>query len=337
MKKLILHIGLHKTGSTAVQETLHKNRGIGLKHGLHYPAFTANFSRALCGIFGPDQHKLLVNQLSGHDTPEKFARARKATSKRLLNDLSTIAEPTTLISGEDATALPLLDVGALSRFFHSMFDEVKILAYVRPPRAHINSIIQQKIRKGERLGKLLKDPPAPLYRARLEPYYNVFGAENITVKAFAPKTLHRQCIVADVLNQMGFDDELYDKLTVDRKNDTLSWPATFYLNAINKDLPIYVDGKPNRKRERHLISNARKITGEKFALPYSYLNQGCSEYTDDIAWVEEKLGVKLSPLDIQPGEADDRPLAHFIAEKREEAFISLSRYLHDLNLQPATK
>jgi len=331
MKKLVLHIGLHKTGTTAVQETLHENRNIGLKHGFHYPAFTANFSRALYGVFGPEPHKLLINQLNGLDTAEKFAAPRRNTRARLIREFSAIEDTTTLVSAEDATALPLLDVNALAEFLRPFFDKIEILAYVRAPRSQINSMIQQQVRKGFELEQLLAAPPAIQYRERLEPYFSVFGAKNVSVKPFAPNLLHRECIIADVLHHIEFSDTLYNQLAIVRKNDALSWPATLYLNALNKKLPLYENGKINKKRQKHLIANARKIKGEKFALPYSYLNQVCSAHTEDIAWVEEKLGTKLEPIDVQPNDTAELPLEKFIEEKSDQAFISLARHLHDVN------
>ncbi|MFM8329186.1 MAG: hypothetical protein ACKN80_02965, partial [Actinomycetales bacterium] len=39
MKKLIIHVGFHKSGTTALQESFHLNRKELEKHGVSYPEF----------------------------------------------------------------------------------------------------------------------------------------------------------------------------------------------------------------------------------------------------------------------------------------------------------
>jgi hypothetical protein len=41
IKKIFVHIGVHKTGSTSIQQMLGRNREILIKHGFLYPVFKA--------------------------------------------------------------------------------------------------------------------------------------------------------------------------------------------------------------------------------------------------------------------------------------------------------
>jgi len=327
LRKLIFHIGLHKTGSTTIQDTLYWQREKGLKFGLHYPDITANLSRVLYTCFSEYGHTLRLNKLHGLDTPEKLRTPIETGLSTIQKKTSAIEEPKTIISAEGATRLPILDVQKLADWLSQFFDEIDVLAYVRPPRALLNSLFQQEIRSGERLDALAKDPPVIDYRARLQPYLDVFG-DKVSLKIFSRDKLLKNCIVADILSQMGVDPALYEQLDIKRKNMSLSWPATLYLDAINSEIPIDIDGKPNKARQKHLITNARNISGEKFALPYEFLNSICAQQVEDIKWMEQQLGVKLDTYDLKPDGITD--FSSFLQDQREQSFPTLARHLHDL-------
>ena len=327
MGKLTLHIGLHKTGSTTIQEGLYKKRGLALKHGLYYPIYSSNYSRVFYSVFSDHGHNLLINKQAGLDTQEKLAPIKLQSLERLKEQFSDQRAPVTLLSGEGITRLPLLDVDALKSWIEQFYDDISVIAYVRPPCSLLSSMFQQEIRMGQTLETLIQDPPVIEYRARLDPFFKAFG-DRMLVKPYFRPLLHNNCIVADLLNHMGFDDSLHSALELDQRNEALSWPATLYLSALNNRLPIYVDGKPNPARQKKLITNARALDGDKFCLPTPYLKQICDTQRDDIQWMEQKLGLSLADIDQQATD-DEADIDTVIAARKAEALEKLSCEFHD--------
>jgi hypothetical protein len=62
MRNLILHIGMHKTGSSSIQQILFENREVLLKHDCYYPeSILMNHSHSLYTLFSSHAEKYHIN------------------------------------------------------------------------------------------------------------------------------------------------------------------------------------------------------------------------------------------------------------------------------------
>ena len=101
---LLLHIGPPKTGSTAIQQTLHESREALAAHGVLYPGTRRRARSASSAILGSgpavgrerpriEQWRALVEEIDQSDLPvaclshENFSRADDAAVERILADL----------------------------------------------------------------------------------------------------------------------------------------------------------------------------------------------------------------------------------------------------------
>lgn len=119
MRHLILHIGNHKTGTTAIQRWLASNEGLLASRGiqcLHRPG-------------EPQVHSYLGACTPAAIFPEGFKLNRPETFRE---DLEALSAPTVVISSENFSFFvqegPIAELAAILR---PMFDKISIIAYLR--------------------------------------------------------------------------------------------------------------------------------------------------------------------------------------------------------------
>src|SRR6187431_1743567 len=121
--RCVLHIGMHKTGSTSIQQSL---KGFADDHFL-YADFGShgNHSLPMYTLFSgrPEHHHL--HRVAGRDQ-NYVTEYAKRTLAALDKSIERAGSRTLLISGEDIGPLAPDDVETLAAFFHQRFKQVEI-------------------------------------------------------------------------------------------------------------------------------------------------------------------------------------------------------------------
>lgn len=342
MVKLILHVGMQKTEGHLLQKTLFRQRYILEQHGLNYLRYTADYSRPLLTLFSDHAHKLRGNVERGYNTQKKLEEPKKKISRAIEQLLSQQDHSTVIMSGDGLTSLPMMNVGRLASFLKPFFDAMEIVAYVRPPSDYVINSIEEAIRAGACLEDQLKAPPLPNYQAKLEPYQKAFGTHNVSLKIFDKSSLHHGCIVADFLKHIGAADSLYQSLNVQKTDIPLSKPAVFYMDTINRNLPVYHSGNANPTRGINPLLGARTIEGEAFTLPGYYLNSIFSKASDDINWIKAQMPDQATWQAMEDRAAEENEhlletkdqtetssmIHDFLAQERMSVQDNLALYIH---------
>lgn len=137
MKQLILHCGLHKTGTTAVQNFLTANRGALLRHGVLYPR--AGTPENLTG-----QHNLAweLGRMRHFRTPF-------GTIDALFDEIGSF-DGRVIVSSEDfeTSILHPERWARLAGRAQAMGFEVLFVVYLRDVVPHLESVYLQKLRSG---------------------------------------------------------------------------------------------------------------------------------------------------------------------------------------------
>ncbi|MEL7342883.1 MAG: hypothetical protein AAGM67_20530, partial [Bacteroidota bacterium] len=118
-KTLYLHIGTHKTGSTAIQQTLANNRTLLLNNGYLYP------ESATIG-YG---HHQLPSAISGEHSTKFAARAEDNSLATLLDELNATPTPNIIISSENFCRLSANEIHKVKKTFASF--HIEIIVYLR--------------------------------------------------------------------------------------------------------------------------------------------------------------------------------------------------------------
>jgi hypothetical protein len=170
-RRLFLHIGVHRTGTTAIQRLLHNNRERLAAQDVHYGFQTEN-------------HTWLASGLQNED-----AEAGKIVDM-IIKDALSAGKGTTIISGEDLCRIAYVDrLAPLKAHF-----EVRVIVYLRRQDSWLESWYNQNIRWPWELETSRFTPDRFLerraqfhwldYGAMLRRWIEVFGQGNVDVRVF---------------------------------------------------------------------------------------------------------------------------------------------------------
>lgn len=293
MKQLILHIGMHKTGTTALQETLHAARRDLVSHGINYLDMGANHSQPLFSIFGEKLTAYRANLKAGLDTKEAIASYASDAKARLQRLLSENTAPVTIISAEDLSLLRRPAVPKLRDFLSPYFDSILVVAYVRRPVSFINSLAVQAVKGGATLKALHENPPSPDYQWRFNKFLQAFGEQQMRLRLYDPATLKAGSVVTDFFELASLPHSALPTADEPILNKSLSAPAVNFLSETNKRTPMYIDDKLNPARPAGLIEEAATMAGDPFSLPEELIEATLKANDWDIGWMEKKLGTTL--------------------------------------------
>ena len=227
--KVILHIGLQKTATSALQAFFCANR-----RQLEYDGFTyLHPSEYGHGDFPtPSFHNCIAGTIG--DFPSNFSKLSDASLRHLKRIIDTEDRPI-LISGEEFSRTR--DVGRIYDFFG---EHTLIVMYLREQSDWAQSMYNQRnkilfTRCDERLFYEDMLTPSDLFQflkkegsSRIlrfdrltQAWSEAFGRENVIVRPFAPESFSNKSIAGDFLSILGIDDlSAYNE--VPRVNESIS-------------------------------------------------------------------------------------------------------------------
>ena len=254
--KCVIHIGLHKTGSSAIQDFLNN-----YEDESNFYADLAdegnlghrNHSVPFVGLFKNDynQYKtFLDHELSDSE----IQKIKKSWEKKLhLSLKKSISEKKNIFfSGEEIGNLRNDEASTMINFIKNYHDNILVIGYIRDPISYARSAFQQKLKSG------LANIPQVLnqkFVSKCNKFINILGAENVLVKEFSRKTLKNGNIIDD------FADIFFLKNNADyaySNNSSLSGNAIKILFTFNK----YIDNSSHsisHFERRRAVSILRKI------------------------------------------------------------------------------
>ncbi|TDK50897.1 hypothetical protein [Antarcticimicrobium luteum] len=231
MKRLFLHIGFNKTGSTSLQKTLARNAGALAEQGILYP-------------YDPQapymqrwQHAPLAAAVPGRTlswlVPKKRATLTEAFPT-LRGRLEHGAFETLLLSSEGfgETAMGQEKIRWLKRQFPGF--DISVIAYIRRQDAYFLSAYQEGIKAGRTRPFDFADhaDAKDLYFGRrLAPWRAVFGSEKVIVRPFDPQVWPEGELFFDFLRTIGADTAAMTPEPPE--NEGLDYRAVEFMRQLN--------------------------------------------------------------------------------------------------------
>lgn len=308
---LILHIGHYKTGTTALQVFCAANRELLARQGLVYaerPVKHAKHSALALALL----HQAGVSTLMhGYQatTPAPDLWADVFAQARALNGGAL------LVSSEEFIRLGAHPgaVDGLRAVFAAASDlRVRVIAYLRPPQAHLTSWFNQLVKMGVPVEGFEVAPGRQIeavhwdYALALRPWVRLFGAENVIVRPFGEALRHGDALFED------------------------------FLGALGHSLPILAEapqGDPNPRLDDRLVEIRRALTNSGLARPTleAVLSRARTALTDegadfDAISAQSRAGIEaLAALGLH--DFDPAPLLADLPRPRPQAERDAARLI----------
>lgn len=280
---IILHYGMHKTGSTSIQFLLHKNL---IDERFKYLAISSpNMSSDLATLFYDNPLDYQLNKKLGY-TEADIQKIKDKLRGKFIDRLSESKNKTVIISAENISWMPLSALTRMRIFLEQYAEQIKLVGYIRPPKGFMESAFQQRVKGG--LNRLPLERLMPKYKyGNLE---KVFGENNVEYWKFDPIKFVNGDVVMDFCSRLSININSAD---VARINESLSSEAVSLLYIYNKYHERKLSGRTALQANQELINKLREIRGKKLFFHSSLVLPVLNSHMSSIRWMEERLGESL--------------------------------------------
>ncbi|ASJ71624.1 hypothetical protein [Granulosicoccus antarcticus] len=230
MRKLILHAGRHKTGTTTLQKFLYKNPEILEKYGYQYPRYAIN----------GDAHHELGAALNKHGKSVSDVQSKNCLvnhSRGLNQEIDKNPELTPVLSSE---SLQQCDPETVKKFFCNF--DIEVVLYIREETGYLLSAYAQRVQASNYTGSMsdfYKSTFARDYRHFVISWSEVFGS-SFSLKRYVRKDLINHDIVHDFVTGVLRipKDEIDSTYKHNDENPTLTADLLAYKLLINQNTNI---------------------------------------------------------------------------------------------------
>ncbi|MDP5254346.1 MULTISPECIES: glycosyltransferase family 2 protein [unclassified Vibrio] len=282
MKRLILHVGFHKTATSSIQKTLAHNRSELEKQGYIYPSFIRhnkdiiNHSIPFYSVYCQKPELYHINIKNGDSN--NIGEANDNYNKQIDHYLSM--DKNIIISGEDISVLPHHALISLRDKILSKGFDLNVYCSVRKPYPFTCSELQERIKSGN---GTLDNITVTKKSGFIEKLKQVFG-EKVTFSSFEEDIQSKQGVVGAMLTRMGVNCH---KLTVQNSNEGFGNQSTRFLAHLNKNSPTILDGKINPVGRGYFT---KSLDNEKFHLTGKELEKVKNELNKENGRIQTLLG-----------------------------------------------
>ena len=286
MAHCIIHIGMHKTGSTSIQHSL-----CGFSDAdFLYPSLDAdpNHSLALYSLFSnqPDLHFLHGGAGRDRVAVQKYISTVRESLER---SIAESRSRTLILSGEDICVLPQAALMNMRSYLQTRVGDIMIVGYVRPPIGYITSNFQEKIKCGL-TDRLDLGEEYSNYKSKFSKFDAVFGREKVHLWKYDPKRLAGGCVVQDFCSRLGIS---FPAARIARRNESLSRQFISLLYTYRKLGKKYGSATMTGPDSMKLSALLTGIGTDRMRFTAEVVNPILEMNRHDIQWMESRLGESL--------------------------------------------
>lgn len=290
IKNLYLHVGMSKTATSSIQDTLYANRELLGKNDYFYSEkFPKNHSDIFRMLFSdsPEKHHTYIKH--GLDV-EKIASINIENAETIRQELSETNCSNIIYSGESISMLSILELGKLNVFFNNLVPtaNIYILISTRNPIDFINSVEQQRKRVGLKSGFDFN------FKYKFQKLLTAFGKKNIVAYKFEDACQNKFGPVGHFLNVIDVSSDLIADINIIESNSSLSDKAIDIIDFINHSVPV-LDGNQISEGRIHLdYTHFYGLTGKKFQLGKDFFdaNINMEKLSENCQWLKDNMGIE---------------------------------------------
>lgn len=333
-RKIVLHAGFPKTGTTYLQNKLFANRkALAEKHAIILPGATANLTNALCTMFHDNPMVHVSNALLQYSL-DQVSAVKKNYFIELERDLIRPEWTTAILSAEGVVNLNSQELARLKAWGDRYCTEWEVIFCIRNSVDWVRSVIQELVKGGRTLEDLYSDLPLPHFRKRIEAAMSIFGRDAIRVYSFEAAQAQPAGILGHLLSLVDIDLESLSSNSERevRENVSMSREAVTILDRLNVLRPLFDhNGKLGKQRTGREIPYLLQVKGSPFRLPPSVESRVRAEVESDEQWLNDTFGVRS-----ETPQSDAREISNS-APFPEESIDSLALLVSNLLNEIAQK
>jgi|GEM_PF-3601651 len=324
-KKLILHIGMTRTGTSSIQGELIKNKDKLYRHGVKY-FFGEDIDKDLFeALFFKDPYNIQSLRLE-YGSDEAIDIGLRHIKKKFIEFLLFKNKPISIVSAEGLSFCSSDEVGMLKDFLLKYYalEDIYVIYYAREPISHMKSMIAWNVKQGyQTIDEAIYTQKGGHYFQFIESYSQHF--KNIIVRPYYNYGQGNQSIVDDFLLHCGIKINI--ACENQRKNEALGKYATIIFSELLKKYPRWIEERKNMDRGMkngvytaeffRIFSNVEDV---KFDVCMNFNQQQKDNLNDIIARINQNLDEheQFGNIDTyednvsQPKTLDDIPRSYFI-------------------------
>jgi hypothetical protein len=159
----------------------------------------------------------------------------------------------------------------------------------------------QQLKGGATLDYLYKNMPLPGWRDRFTPWLDAVGLERFRLVSFN-EAQENEGIVASFCDAAGLPYETIRSLAppIPAANESISLEAALLLDSLNRQQPLFIDGKlsPERRRygQRYVKRAMKSLPGNKFCLSAEHAAKARVDSRPDLEWLNATFGKTSSRI-----------------------------------------
>jgi hypothetical protein len=308
VSKIIVHCGFHKTGSSSIQQFFRlTDSGLDID-GIFYPVFINplngskyyNHSAPIFSAYSGKFESYHINLKLKFGLIE-LESMNYEFRKQLREQLQQSSMPTFLLSGEDISMLSQIEleefVGTIKESIATTALEIQAFVYVRSPLNLYVSEIQQSVKGGLTIEDAIEKRRPLLGRAvpgKLNILRQVFGS-GLRIARFEDAVSCKGGVVKHFLDENKISVLRPDvDFSEYRVNESFSYEALELLSEVNRELPLFIDGKLNDKREGTDFRLFGNVSGVKFSISRKHQDVCWSKSSGCLKYLEDEFGITYS-------------------------------------------
>jgi hypothetical protein len=312
--QIYLHIGVPKTGTSALQEVGHVFRDLLAREGICYPRTPGLRNHVLLAVYASDNASnstslpRLVSLLAGRRALGESSPPDPGTATPPANELKTVVDlfddesylefrqsfPELLrseIVGSGCQKVVLSneqlswqlktpdEVQRLADLLRPISDDIRVVVYLRRQDELALSLHSMSIKQGYRHVNLKLGPRNSNYNyaQMLKPWARVFGKEALIVKVYEKDRLRHGDLVSDFASIVGYERDESIRFPSQRGGRRLDAVTSKFLREFNRHVPTFRGSEWNPLRD-HIGDTLELISSE----------------SDPVGWAGEPLDQVLA-------------------------------------------
>lgn len=286
--RIIVHAGMPKTGSSAIQASMSKLDAPGLAY---LPSPGLNPGPVLATLFedSPEKHRAFAFRPNPAAAVENI---RKTWLPQIEEALSERGAETVLVSSERIFNVPPEVKQRMYEFFAARRADVSCIVYVRPPASYLSSAFQQNAAAGD--GPLALDKVWPRYRQRIGALDRAFGRDKVDAVKFDRACLHGGDAVLDFAHRIGVHMPEDKLISVNESRPLQAIAVMYAIRRLREDGARLPRLAPRDQAD--LSETLAALGADKFSLAPGLIEPVMAQFADDLAWIEERLGQPMGEM-----------------------------------------